>query len=307
MMQEVVILSGKGGTGKTTIVGALAALWQNVILVDCDVDAANLHLITRPVIRDRHIFRASRRAVINAEDCTACGLCLDYCRFEAIKTNGDWPLSPSGFRIDPLGCEGCGLCARICPDQAIEMQMFDTGEWYLSETPFGPLVHGRLAPAQGNSGMLVTLLRNQAAEIATGGEFSLTLVDGPPGISCPTIASLTGSSYALLVTEPSLSAFHDLRRLIELITHFRVPAGVLINKYDINEQITTEIEDYARSHGLAVLGRLAYDRDVSRAQLQKRTIYEFARQLFGAQLQELRRKLTLELKRIEDKRKKETA
>lgn len=297
-MQELVILSGKGGTGKTTIVGALAALWQKVILVDCDVDAANLHLITRPAVRSRHIFRASRKAEIDRELCTDCGLCLDYCRFNAIKMSGDSQSGELSFHIDQLDCEGCGLCAHICPEQAIALNTVDTGEWFLSETRFGPMVHGRLAPAQGNSGMLVSLLRSKAGEIAANGGFSLTLVDGPPGISCPTIASLTGADYALFVTEPSLSAFHDLRRVIELAVHFKVPGGVFINKYDINEKVAAEIESYAREHEVAVLGRLTYDKVATAAQLGKETIVECAQPQFGEQLEKLHHNLTAELKRI---------
>ncbi len=306
-MQDLVVLSGKGGTGKTTIVGALAALWKNLILVDCDVDASNLHLITRPDIKEEHSFTATRKAVIDPALCTGCDICVDFCRFGAIHRDpGLISEGDAGYRIEQLSCEGCGLCTHICPVAAIEMQTVETGKWYLSETPFGPLVHGRLAPAQGNSGRLVALLRSEASEVAAGGGFALTLVDGPPGISCPTIASVTGAAYALIVTEPSESAFHDLRRVVDLTRHFRVPTGICINKSDINPEISSRIEDFARERGLKALGRLIYERSVTKAQIERQTIVEFAENALTSQVRSLHERLSEELDRVRAGRRIET-
>jgi MinD superfamily P-loop ATPase len=302
-MQHMVVLSGKGGTGKTTVVGALAALWQKLILVDCDVDASNLHLITRPEIREEHSFKGTRKASIDVTGCNGCGICLDYCRFDAIHQHPELVSdADAGYRVDQLACEGCGLCSHTCPEQAIAMLPVETGVWYRSDTPFGPLVHGRLAPAQGNSGRLVTLLRSKAGELAAAGDFDLTLIDGPPGIGCPTIASLTGTDYALIVTEPSLSAFHDLRRISSLISHFEVPAGIVINKSDINSDISKNIEDFAHSEGIRLLERLTYDRSVSRAQLGRQTAVEYCRNGFTDQLRSLRERLRMELEQLESRK-----
>lgn len=295
-MQSLVVLSGKGGTGKTTMVGALAALWQPSIIVDCDVDASNLHLITGPKLREQHSFSGSKRARIDNAICNGCGICLDYCRFNAIRYDQRLVTSDdAGFRIDQTACEGCGLCKYLCPEVAIETCDVESGEWYMSDTRFGPLVHGRLYPAQGNSGRLVTVLRDRAAEIAGNGDFALTLMDGPPGIGCPTIATLTGTSYALIITEPSQSAFHDLRRLAELIKYFRIPSGVFINKSDINEAVSSEIEAYAVDHDIHVLGRLGYDGTLNRAQINNQTLVEFASDKVVGQIRSLHEKLIQEL------------
>ncbi|MFH2054778.1 MAG: ATP-binding protein [bacterium] len=302
-MRKLVILSGKGGTGKTTIVGALAALWRTVIMVDCDVDASNLHLITNPITVEEHSFVATRKAHIDNTLCTDCGICADYCRFDAIHYDPD--LAASGgvsYRLDQLSCEGCGLCVHLCPVAAIELQMEKTGEWYLSRTSFGPLVHGRLLPAQGNSGQLVTLLRERANEIPDRGRFAVTLMDGPPGIGCQTIASLTGTDFALLVTEPSKSAFHDLQRVVDLTRHFGIPSGICINKCDLNEDLSAGIEDYANSQGLKVLGRLTYDRSVSQAQVGRQTIVEFANSKLLQQVRSLHESLTDALSSLDAER-----
>lgn len=300
-MQDLVVLSGKGGTGKTTIVGALAALWENLILVDCDVDASNLHLITRPDIREEHPFTANRRAVIDPALCIGCDICVDLCRFDAIQYDpGLISDVDAGYRIEQLSCEGCGLCVHVCPAAAVKLQTVQTGKWYLSETPFGPLVHGRLEPAQGNSGQLVALLRSKASEVAAGGGFTLTLMDGPPGIGCPTIASLAGATYALIVTEPSESAFHDLRRVLDLTRHFRVPTSICINKSDINEVVSSDIEAFAAEHKIRVLGRLRYDESVNQAQINHQTLVEFANNGVVKQIRTLYERLVQELAAVND-------
>jgi MinD superfamily P-loop ATPase len=301
-MQNLVVLSGKGGTGKTTIVGALATLWERLILVDCDVDASNLHLIIRPEIKEKHSFSGSKKARIDTTLCTGCNICFDYCRYDAIRYDQRLVTSAdAGFRIDQSACEGCGLCSHVCPEKAIELSAVESGKWYLSDTRFGPLVHGRLSPAQGNSGRLVTVLRDKATEIAGNGEFYLTLMDGPPGIGCPTIATLAGVDYALIVTEPSQSAFHDLRRLAELIEFFKIPTGICINKSDINEAVSSDIEAYAAEHDITALGRLVYDKSVNQAQINNQTLVEFATDGVVKQVRSLHERLVQELIDIKDR------
>ena len=226
-MIELTIISGKGGTGKTSVVGSLAALAKNKVLVDCDVDAADLHLILGNNVKKSADFKGGHRASINEELCTGCGICLDYCRFDSIKEvineSTGWV---DKFRIDQLSCEGCGVCTQFCPENAIDFDEIVSGQWFLSETKYGPLVHARLGIAQANSGKLVSLLRTKARNLADENRWDLVLIDGPPGIGCPVIASVTGASYVLIVTEPSLSAFHDLKRIMQLMDHFKMPKSI---------------------------------------------------------------------------------
>lgn len=212
-MKEVVVLSGKGGTGKTSIVGSLAAIAQSKVLADCDVDAADLHLLLQPVTQQKHEFWSGQVAFIDEEKCTQCGLCQDVCHFDAIND----------FNVDSISCEGCGFCFHICPDEAIMMRENLSGHWFISETKYGPLVHARLGIAQENSGKLVALVRQQAKQIAEKQGFNYIISDGPPGIGCPVISSLSGANLALLVTEPTLSGIHDLERVIGVCHHFGVP------------------------------------------------------------------------------------
>ena len=221
-MKEVVVLSGKGGTGKTSIVGSFAALAKSKVLVDCDVDAADLHLLLQPARRERHEFWSGQTAFIAEDRCTQCGLCQELCRFKAIKD----------FRVDPISCEGCGFCSRICPTEAITMKENLAGHWFISDTRYGPLVHAQLGVAQENSGKLVATVRQQERQMAEKEVADYIISDGPPGIGCPVISSLTGANLALLVTEPTLSGIHDLERVLGVCRHFGVPALVCINKYD---------------------------------------------------------------------------
>jgi len=260
-MLELVIVSGKGGTGKTSLVGSLAALAEDNIMVDCDVDAADLHLIMKNTIEKSYEFIASSKASINEDKCIDCGLCMDYCRFEAIKQDG------FKYRIDQLACEGCGVCRHFCPVEAIDFNEIKSGDWYVSSTAHGPLVHARLGIAQSNSGRLVSLLRNEAIKLAEEKNKNLIIIDGPPGIGCPVIASITGSGFVLIVTEPSLSAFHDMRRLLELVTHFGIPVGLCINKFDINNEITGQIEEFAREKKVNVYGKIPFDPMITKAQV----------------------------------------
>jgi len=248
-MKEVVVLSGKGGTGKTSIVGSFAALARRKVLADCDVDAADLHLLLSPSVKEKHEFWSGQVAIIDEEKCTQCGLCQDVCHVAAI----------TDFKIDPVSCEGCGFCFHICPAEAIIMKESLSGHWFISDTKYGPLVHARLGIAQENSGKLVALVRQQAKQIAEKQGFDYIISDGPPGIGCPVISSLSGASLALLVTEPTLSGIHDLERVLGVCRHFGVPALVCINKYDLNEDNTQQIESYCQSQGVEVVSRIPFD------------------------------------------------
>ncbi len=268
-MYEIVIASGKGGTGKTSLTRAFAELARPAVLVDCDVDAANLHLITKHRVIEEHDFYGGKRASINMERCVVCGICVDNCRFDAIKMIPDMKYSfGERVEVDPLACEGCGLCARLCQLDAVDFHEVKNGQWYLSETELGPFLHARLGTAESNSGRLVTLLRNRSREIAESKGLDMILIDGPPGIGCPTIATLTNASYLLIVTEPSLSAIHDMERLADLAAHFGIGTGICLNKFDINEKMGLQVERFAASRNIPILGRIPYDNAFTTAQLQ---------------------------------------
>ena len=264
-MKEVVVLSGKGGTGKTSIVGSFAALAKSKVLVDCDVDAADLHLLLQPAIREKHEFWSGQVAVIDGEKCTSCGLCQELCRFRAIKD----------FKVDAISCEGCGFCAHICPTEAITMKENLAGHWFISDTRYGSLVHARLGVAQENSGKLVATVRQQARRIAEKEGADYVISDGPPGIGCPVISSLSGANLALLVTEPTLSGIHDLERVFGVCRHFGVPALVCINKYDINKDNTREIERYCCSQEVKVAARIPFDNVVTEAMIHGLPVVEY--------------------------------
>ena len=216
--RELVVISGKGGTGKTSIVAAFAALAGGAVLADCDVDAADLHLVLDPELGPEHPFSGRRQAIIDAEACTACGRCAEVCRFAAVLGAPD-----SSYSIDPIACEGCELCRRVCPADAIRMEPVVNGAWMVSETRFGPLVHARLGVAEDNSGKLVTLVRNEARRVAEERGLPLVIVDGSPGIGCPVISSLAGADLVLAVTEPTVSGRHDLDRVLQVVRQFRLP------------------------------------------------------------------------------------
>jgi len=240
-MKELVIISGKGGTGKTSIVAAFAALSPNKVLCDADVDAANLHLVTGPRVRETHDFQGGSMAIINHDRCTECGLCRDLCRWDAIN---------SDFEVDAFECEGCGVCVYFCPEKAIDFPVKTCGQWFRSDTRFGPMIHARLGIAEENSGKLVTLVRQKARTLAEERGLNLLLTDGPPGVGCPVIASIGGASVLLIVTEPSVSGRHDMERVTQLAAHFKVPAMVCVNKFDLNLDETRTIEAYAAQKGL---------------------------------------------------------
>jgi len=276
-MKEVVVLSGKGGTGKTSIVGSFAALAKSKVLADCDVDAATLHLLLQPAIREKHEFWSGQVAVINEEKCTQCGLCQEQCRFTAIKD----------FNVDAISCEGCGFCSHICPAEAITMKENMAGHWFISDTRYGSLVHARLGIAQENSGKLVALVRQQARQMAEKSGANYIVSDGPPGIGCPVISSLSGANLALLVTEPTLSGIHDLERVLGVCHHFGVPPLVCINKYDINEENTHQIERYCLSQGVEVAARIPFDNTVTKAMVEGLPVVEYSRNGVSHQIEAL--------------------
>ncbi len=265
-MKEIVILSGKGGTGKTSIVGSFAALAESKVLADCDVDAADLHLLLNPSVKQETEFWSGQVASIDAEKCTQCGLCQDICHFDAI----------SNFEVDPISCEGCGFCSHVCPADAITMTENMAGHWFASDTRYGPLVHARLGIAQENSGKLVALVKQQAKQIAEKDGLDYVISDGPPGIGCPVVSSLSGAALALLVTEPTLSGIHDLERVLGVCRHFGVPALVCINKHDINEDNTRQIEDYCSNLGIEVAARIPFDNVVTEAMVKGMPVVEYS-------------------------------
>jgi len=271
---EIVVVSGKGGTGKTSLVASLAALATNAVLADCDVDASDLHLVLAPRVERREDFWSGHEAVVRQADCTLCGECLRLCRFGAVTRERN-TAGGAAFVIDPLACEGCGVCVRFCPSGAIEFPERLSGEWYVSATRFGPLVHARLGIGAENSGKLVSLVRKEARRIAQEQGKSLLLVDGPPGIGCAVIASVTGASLVLAVTEPTLSGEHDLRRVLSLTRHFALPTAVCVNKWDINKDVTERIEREAADAGAVLVGRIPYDVAVTQAQVGGLPVVEF--------------------------------
>jgi MinD superfamily P-loop ATPase len=272
-VKELVIISGKGGTGKTSLTASFAVLADRPVVADCDVDAADLHLVLSPRIREHHEFRSGHEAIIRREDCTGCGECLTHCRFQAIRTDGKAE-GCTKFFIDPISCEGCGVCVRFCPVGAIDFPERLCGEWMVSETRSGPLVHARLGVAAENSGKLVSTVRREARRIAEDEHRGLILVDGPPGIGCPVIASVTGASLVLVVTEPTVSGEHDMDRVLSLARHFSISAEVCVNKWDINGEMTERIENRAREVGAGVAGRIRYDPAVTHAQMGARAVVE---------------------------------
>ena len=284
--RQLVVLSGKGGTGKTSVVAALATLTDRKVLADCDVDAADLHLVLDPECRHTETFMSGKEARISPERCSACGLCIEHCRFDAIRVtshNG----GRSVYAVDPIACEGCGLCARVCTPGAVDLVDAERGEWSISDTRHGPLVHARLNIGGENSGKLVTVVRDQALALAEEMGASLVIVDGPPGIGCPVIASVTGADLVLAVTEPSVSGVHDLERAAELVGGFGLPLAVCINKSDLNEDMTLHIREVCATRGWPVVGELDYDVAVVRAQVEAKSIVEYGGSVVADQIQKM--------------------
>jgi MinD superfamily P-loop ATPase len=265
-MEEIIVISGKGGTGKTSLMAAFSSLIGNKVLCDADVDAADLHLIMDPTVVRRTDFRSGNSAVIHNDLCTECGLCREMCRFNAISADYD---------VNPIDCEGCGVCVHFCPEAAIGFPVNTCGEWFVSNTRFGPMVHARLGIAEENSGKLVTLVRQEARKLAEAKNLDLILTDGPPGVGCPVIASIGGAGAVLIVTEPTVSGKHDMERVVQLAAHFKVPAMICVNKFDLNLALTRDIEKYAEDRNIACLGRIPFDPIFTKAMIQAQTIFEY--------------------------------
>lgn len=268
-MKELVVISGKGGTGKTTLLASFAALARgSVVISDCDVDAPDLHLLLHPVIERQEEFRAGQVATVDPQRCNHCGRCLEVCRFGAIS---------AGFAIDPLDCEGCGACQVVCPTEAARLEPRIAGDWFRGRTDYGPMIYARLRPAQENSGRLVALVRQEARAAAAQRGIDLLLTDGPPGIGCPVIASVGNADLALVVTEPTPSGVHDLKRALALCRHFGVAAMVCVNKFDLNPELEQAVRDFCAADGIGVTASIPFDESVPRAIAQGVPLVEFDR------------------------------
>lgn len=266
MIREIVIISGKGGTGKTSLTAAFAALAKNNILCDADVDAADLHLLMQPEVRQLTDFMGGGKAIINHDLCTECGTCRTLCRFDAISDR---------YEVDPIQCEGCGVCVDFCPEKAIDFPAQRCGEWYVSDSRFGPMVHARLGIAEENSGKLVSLIRTETKRLAEERGLDLILTDGPPGIGCPVIAAIGGATALVIVVEPTVSGIHDMERVVDLAAHFRVPGMVIVNKFDLNVEMTETIEKLAVKRNVVVLGRVPFDPVFTHSMVQGQNLFEY--------------------------------
>jgi len=273
-MKEITILSGKGGTGKTSITAAIGSIASSVVFCDNDVDAADLHLILEPAIREEHTYTGGWTASIDQSSCIDCGICTDHCRFDAIH-----PDRHGKLEINPFKCEGCRLCERLCPVQAISSVQSTNNNWYVSETRFGTLVHAKMGPGEENSGKLVSVVRKRARELAIKGNARYLINDGPPGIGCAAISSLTGTDLVIMVIESTISGLHDARRLYELIQSFSIPTYALLNKFNINPSSTTEIEKFLKDKSIPLIGKIPFDRHMVNAMVKGKTIIEYSDQI----------------------------
>ena len=265
-MKELVVISGKGGTGKTSLMAAFASLAEIKVLCDADVDAADLHLLMDPDIKENHDFQGGNTAVICRDKCIECGLCRDLCRWNAIS---------KALIVDPIECEGCGVCVDFCPEEAIDFPIKTCGEWFISNTRFGPMIHARLGIAEENSGKLVALVRQEAKKLAEKNKLDLLITDGPPGVGCPVIASVGGASAVLVVAEPTISGLHDMERVAQLAAHFKVPVMVCVNKFDLNFDQTKAIEKLAKENNMTIVGRVPFDPVFTESMVQGQTVLEY--------------------------------
>jgi len=266
-MKQITVLSGKGGTGKTTITASFAVLANDIVIADCDVDAPDLHMLLHPQIMKTQEFKGPKLAVIDKTKCIKCGLCKNSCRFDAINDS---------IQIDPFSCEGCGVCVVVCPEEAISLQERISGHAFISKTKYGIMSHARLDPGESNSGKLVTLVRNNARQIAEEENRDLILIDGPPGIGCPVIASVTGVDGGLIVTEPTMSGIHDLNRALQLLNHFNIPPLVCVNKYDINRKNSEKIVNFCEKNDVKVVGEIPFNPVVTEAMVNGKTVVEYS-------------------------------
>ncbi len=278
-MKQLTVISGKGGTGKTSITAAFASLTKNnAVYADCDVDAADLHLILKPHIKKTMSFHGLKIAVIDDDKCINCNKCYEYCRFNAIDED---------INVIEERCEGCGVCAYVCPTEAIELKDRESGFLYISDTRFGPMSHAILKTAEEASGKLVTMVRENAKKLASEKKKDLIIIDGPPGIGCPVISAITGVDLVLIVTEPTLSAIHDLKRVFDVAEHFNIPSIVLINKYDINLDNTNDITSFCSENNIPIVGKLPYDKIVTEAMVEGKTIIEYSDGEFSNKIKDI--------------------
>jgi MinD superfamily P-loop ATPase len=295
-MKELVVISGKGGTGKTSIVAAFASLAKNAVFADCDVDAADLHLVLEPKVKQTTDFSGGKQASIITDKCIGCGKCKDLCKFEAINLNGPAnDIVAKTFTVDHVSCEGCKVCVEFCPVDAVELSDSINGQWFISDTRFGPMVHAKLGIAEENSGKLVSLIRKETKRIAQEQKKDLVIVDGSPGIGCPVIASITGTDLVLIITEPTLSGKHDLERVGQLAAGFNVPVLVAINKYDLNREMADQIETEANQQNMKIVGRIRYDKAFTKAQIMKCSVVEYTSSAVSEDIKSLWRNITYAL------------
>lgn len=275
---EIAVISGKGGTGKSSITAAFATMQSNIVLADCDVDAANQYILFAPTQDEEEIYISGFKAIIDKTLCTNCGVCVDFCRFDAIFDIG------GEVEIDQISCDGCKLCSRVCPEEAISMVNEDKSRMYSGNFRNGKMVYGRLAPGEENSGRLVNLVRSKAKEIAKANNIETIILDGPPGIGCPVISTITGVDQVVIVTEPTLSGLHDLKRTLEITSKFKNKTSVIINKFDLNSEMAAAIEDYCHSQAISVIAKLPFDKVVVDAMVNCKSVIEFASESLIANL-----------------------
>jgi len=273
-LEEIVVVSGKGGAGKTSIVGGLVSIIEDKVIADCDVDAPDMYIILDPEIEKKVEFTGGRFPVLNQDICINCGICEEKCRFDAVHTLGDETI------INNYRCDGCGVCSRVCPVNAIRMETQVQGYWYISKTRFGKFVHARLGIAQENSGKLVNFVRAGAKDQALKENAKYIIIDGPPGTACSTISSITGVNKAVVVVEPTLSGIHDAKRILQIIRGFKITPGIIINKSDINQEMSFEIKKFANSEGISILGEILFDKAFIESIIQKKTIVEYNREKY---------------------------
>ncbi len=279
-MKQILVISGKGGTGKTTLTSAFSQLAGDVVLADCDVDAADLFLVVKPekFRREPEDFYSGYKFTVDRSWCSGCQRCIEVCRFDALsmvngsEDNHNWKVA----KIDPLACEGCGCCADVCPAEAIKSEDAHSGQIFIADTRLGPMVYGRLGIAESNSGKMVAVIRKYAMQIAGEEKREYIVIDGSPGIGCPVIASLSGVNHAVIVTEPTLSGLHDLERILKLCRHFNISTSIIINKYDLNTEMSDKLEQYCQQEGIELAGKLPFDKIFVEATSQGKTILEYA-------------------------------
>jgi MinD superfamily P-loop ATPase len=288
--KQVAIISGKGGTGKTTLSGSLSVLFDNLIIADCDVDSSNMHLILKPKINETIQYKAGHKAEIVENKCIGCGKCQEVCRYDAISKKKD-----GKYTVDPFACEGCKACVLVCPTKAVDFVLNHPGDYYTSDTKYGPFVHAELKPGEEMSGGLVAQVRKRALKMAVDERKATVIIDGAPGIGCPATSSLTGTDYAVLVTEPTVSGIHDMERMMEVIKHFKIPFSVVINRFDMNMDKSKEIEKYCQQNNIKILGKIAFDEKVNVANSNERPVVELQDSKAADAIQSIFRKLENEL------------